>query len=92
MIETIELKLSDVSDEQIRKMKHALGLGRKSKPYRNYYSLNLPNEDWEDLIKKGFAKKCKGINGGESVVYYVNFEATKLIYGKRMSKKYYDEL
>lgn len=86
------LNLSDVSSEQLRKMTHALGIGRKSKPYRNYYSLSSPNQDWEDLIQKGFAQKYKGINGGTSVVYYVTYEATKLIYGKRISKKYYDEL
>lgn len=88
----VGLDLNNILSEQMRKMKHALGLGRKNKPYRNYYSLNSPNEDWEDLLDKGFAEKCKGINGGSSVVYYVTFEATKLIYGKRMSKKYYDEL
>ena len=91
-MEVVELNINDATSEQLRKMKHALGLSRKSKPYRNYYSLNSPNDEWEDLINKGFANKCKGINGGSSVVYYVNFEATKLIYGKRMSKKFYDEL
>lgn len=55
------------------KMKHALGLGRKSKPYRNYYLLSSPCDDWEDLINKGFAKKSKGINGGSSVVLLCNF-------------------
>ena len=86
------LNLSDVSSEQLKKMRHALGIGRKSKPYRNYYFLNSPNQDWEDLIQKGFARKYKAINDGTSIVYYVTYEATKLIYGKRISKKYYDEL
>ncbi|OXS58208.1 hypothetical protein [Rossellomorea vietnamensis] len=67
-METVELSPNEVSSEQLRKMKHALRLGGKSKPYRNYVSLNSPTEDWEDLINKGFANKCKGINGDSSVI------------------------
>jgi hypothetical protein len=89
--EVVELNLNDVSGEQLRKMKHALGLGRKKRPYRNYFFVNSPDNDWDDLVNKGFAKKTEGINEG-SIVYYLTFEAVKLIYGKRMSKKYYDEL
>jgi hypothetical protein len=72
-------------------MRHALGLNREKKPYRNYYFVNSPDNDWEDLVNKGFAGKTSGMNEG-SIVYYLTFEAIKLIYGKRISKKYYDEL
>ena len=84
------LSLNDITGEQLRKMSHALGLSRKNKPYRNYYSLTSPNQDWEDLIEKGFAKKCKGFN--DSIIYYVTFEAVQLLYSKKISKEFYDEL
>ncbi len=60
--------LKNLKSEQLKEMRHALGLPRKTKPYRNYYSLISPSEDWEDLINKGFAEKCSGMNGGSSVV------------------------
>ncbi|WP_121616662.1 hypothetical protein [Virgibacillus halodenitrificans] len=92
-METFILSLNDVSSKQLGNMKHALGLGRKNRPYRNYFFLNSPSIEWEDLVDKGFAKKnTNTINGGSSVVYYLTYEATKLVYGKRISKKYYDEL
>lgn len=86
------INLNDISREQIRKMKHALGLGGKDKPYRNYYSLTTPNQDWEDLIEKGFANKTNSCNDPDSIIYYVTFEAVKLLYSKTISKEFYDEL
>ena len=85
------LNLTDVSEEQLKKMKHALGLPRKARPYRNYYNCNADNADWNDLVKKGFAIKGKAWTE-DKANFYLTFEATKLVYGKRMSKEYYDEL
>jgi hypothetical protein len=75
--------------EQLNQMKHALGLPRKPKPYRNYFFLSKPSQDWEELVGKGFANRSKG---DEKVYYWLTFEGAKLVYGKRMSKKYFDEL
>ncbi|MCM3443966.1 MULTISPECIES: hypothetical protein [Metabacillus] len=88
---TKELSLTDVSEEQLKKMRHALGLPRKTKPYRNYYNCSADNTDWIDLVNKGFAIKGNAWTEDTSN-FYLTFEATKLVYGKRMSKKYYDEL
>lgn len=90
MEQVTELNLNNVSDEQLEIMKHALGIGRKSKPYRNYYFCSDDN-DWNELISKGFAKRYEAHTDGK-YYYYLTFEAVKLIYGKRISKKYYDEL
>ena len=84
-----KLHLKDVSKTQLEKMQHALGLNRHSKPYRNYYFLHDLDQDWEDLVTKGFAVR---ITEGSSNVYYVTFEATKLVYGKKITRDDYKEL
>jgi hypothetical protein len=91
-MQTVELSLNDVSQQQLKEMQHALGIGYKSKPYRNYFFVRKPYENWEDLVRKGFAKKGTGVNGGTSTVYWLTYEAVKLVYGKRISKNYYDGL
>ncbi|AKO91957.1 hypothetical protein BEH_07500 [Priestia filamentosa] len=91
-MQTVELSLNDVSKQQLEEMKHALGMSYKSKPYRNYFHVNEPDDDWEDLVNKGFAKRGTGINKGTSTVYWLTYAATKLVYGKRISEKYYNEL
>lgn len=60
-----------LTQEQIRKMKHALGISHdqknrevvankiyrpKLKSYRNHYQIDQHN-DWDDLVEKGLAKK-----------------------------------
>lgn len=91
MSEVKELNLADVTTEQLRKMQHALGLPRKAKPYRNYYNCSASNEDWNDLVEKGFAIKGRAWTE-DTANFFLTYEATKLVYGKRMSKKFYDEL
>lgn len=64
-----------LSDEQIRKMKHALGISHDKKnrevvpnkiyrpkliSYRNHYQIDQC-EDWDGLVTKGFAKKMEAI-------------------------------
>ena len=45
-----------VTDEQARKMKHALGLTNSKESYRNYYCAAEPDvADWLDLVEKGYA-------------------------------------
>lgn len=91
MNQTLELNLADVTSAQFEKMHHALGLPRKTKPYRNYYNCDANDPDWNDLVEKGFAIKG-GSWSDAKANFFVTFEASKLVYGKRMSKKYYDEL
>lgn len=42
-------------DEQVDKARHALGLDREKRAYRNFYCANGPDADWEDLVARGFA-------------------------------------
>lgn len=87
----VALDLDQVTKEQRAEMQHALGLNYKKRPYRNRFYCSANNTTWNDLVEKGFAIKGKGWDE-ESAYYYLTFEAVKLIYGKRISKKAYDEL
>lgn len=48
----------ELSDAQVDKARHALGLTRSKVAYRNYYSC-AEDADWEDLVAKGAATKRK---------------------------------
>lgn len=70
-----------VTYRQISKMKHAIGFEnrkvrgtkhRKFEPYRNYYCAGKADqEDWESLVKLGFAKKGREIEEHDSKYYFV---------------------
>ena len=78
----------DVTQEQVSKMRHCIGLNYKKKPYRNYFYCTSPNPLWEDLVEKGLARKRGGVESGD-VVYHLTYEAVKELYGKPISQKYY---
>lgn len=80
-----------ISGKQVEEMKHALGLNYKKRPYRNYFYCSVDDKDWNDLVEKGFATKHKG-QDERNACFRLTYDATKLIYDKRISKKYYDEL
>ena len=68
--------MSDVTEEQIDDMLHALGQSqtplRKDMGWRNYYAAGdaeIPS--WEDLVKKGYALKRFG-PATHSLIYYVS--------------------
>lgn len=88
---THELNLDDISPDQLNKMRHALGLNRKKKPYRNYFNTSANDPYWCDLVEKGFATKG-GAWTSDTANFYVTFDAVKLIYNKPISKKYYDSI
>lgn len=85
------LNLANVTKEQLGKMRHALGLNKKKKPNRNYFNCSANDPHWCDLVEKGFATK-RGAWTSDTANFVVTFEATKLLYGKPISKKYYDHL
>jgi hypothetical protein len=91
MTTATELSLADLTPTQIGKMRHALGLDYSRKPYRNYYYCSAPNDEWEDLVQKGFATKQEGMREG-SVYYFVTYPALKLLYRKNVTEKYFNEL
>lgn len=62
-----------MTQEQQRKMEHAIGLdhkrprGGRYEPYRNYYAAKNDDADWEQLVTEGYADK-EVTKGG--YVYY----------------------
>lgn len=75
-----------VTIEQLKLMRHMLGLDYEKKPYRNYGYFQKPQEDCEDLVNKGLATKCDGDKEGH-VVYHLTKEGIELAYKKPLSQK-----
>lgn len=54
-------------DKKLSKAVHCIGMDRKRpytrhgkmfyRPYRNYYSTGKVDEDWEELVSEGYAKR-----------------------------------
>lgn len=58
-----------LTNEQVSKARHALGLTRQKNAYRNYYT--APDDaDWNDLVAKGLATKREW-NGGREFIYHL---------------------
>lgn len=74
----MSLSLEQVNKKQIADMKHALGLKNDSKePKRNSFYTESDNENWNDLVEKGFATKHGGWE--DDMNYFkVTGEAVKL--------------
>lgn len=62
IMRTSNQKLPILTDEELKKLKHALGFDNKDakdgvfEAYRRYSCYNDINETWEGLVKKGYAK------------------------------------
>ena len=52
-----------ITASQVAKMRHALGLDRAASYYRNRYTVDQIQPEWEDLISKGLAFKTPLENG-----------------------------
>lgn len=72
------LSLEQVSDLQLEEMKHALGLPRSKKPYRNRFYTESNDKNWDDLVQKGFATKHRGWED-DMAYFQVTNEAVQLI-------------
>lgn len=81
----------EITAEQKSEMDHALGLNYKKKPTRNYFYCNSNDPNWTDLVIKGLATMSGGWSEGKAY-FRLTFEAAKGIYGKPMSRKYFEEL
>jgi hypothetical protein len=75
-----------VNIEQIRVMKHAIGIRKDRikrgvyKAFRNYFLVSISQDDWEDLVSKGYAEvDRKGGFNGDKVVYYVTRQGLDLL-------------
>lgn len=71
--------------EQIRKMKHAIGLITAKvkkgcyKAYRNYYVSGYDDADCDGIVAVGLATKCKDIFYELSVVYHLNTKGIEFL-------------
>lgn len=80
----------EITDEQLNDMKHALGLDRKKKPYRNRYYSESNNKDWEDLVNKGLADKMEEQPNRTS--YWLTKQGVEYVIEKTISDRVYEEL
>lgn len=87
----MNLSLDQVTSKQIGMMQNALGLRYKKKPYRNYFYCSTDNDEWNDLVSKGFATKWRGWSEGKSY-FHLTYEGAQLVYGKEISEAEYQEL
>lgn len=81
----------EVSDEQKRKMRHALGLDNSKRAYRNRYQTSKDDSDWNELLEKGLA--AKGKEGEYGLVWFwLTKDGAEFVLGKKISNKVYEEL
>lgn len=79
----------ELTDYQLGKLKHCFGLDYSRKPYRNYYFCRDFNDEWEDMIAKGYAKKSIREDG---IYYYGTLKGLRKVYRKNVSAKYYEAI
>lgn len=65
-----------LSIRQIEIMQHAIGFNPRGirgryKAYRNRYIVNSPDEDWEELVRIGYATK-REFEIEKQIAYYVS--------------------
>jgi hypothetical protein len=82
----------EVSQEQLKLMKHALGLDWQKKPYRNRYFDNKDNSEWCNLVNKGLA--CKGNERAEdsNIMFWLTKEGVEFVLGHKIRQSTYDDL
>ena len=69
-----------VTPEQHHMMRHALGLTRVSKEYRNYYAAEPDDKNCNALVEAGYMQRGNAIPGG-LVYFFVTEAGRKVIYG-----------
>lgn len=83
----------EVTEEQLRKMKHCIGLDYKKKPFRNRFYCNKNDKNWTNLVKKGLAAGDSSLSKENENCY---FELTKagveFILKRSISNNTYKEL
>lgn len=81
-----------LSESQIRKMQHSLGMDNKKpkrgkyEAYRNYYNTSIEDQELENLITLGLANKRVGIGAYPGIWYHIT-EAGIAYLGKIMNLK-----
>ncbi|MBN7575434.1 hypothetical protein C1H57_08435 [Clostridium sp. 2-1] len=93
--ENTEVKnlLEYVTQYQLDIMRHCVGIGRKNKPYRNYFFTQETDKDWNELVQKGLAEKgTNHPNNDECIYFWLSKQGLELILGRSVSDKFYKEL
>lgn len=82
-------KALNLTEYQIGNLIHCFGLDYAKKPWRNYYFSNDFNNEWEDMIAKGYAKKdiCE-----DGIYYYGTLKGLRKVYRKNVSAKYHEAI
>ena len=83
-------KALELSDFQLGKLRHCFGLDYSNKPYRNYYHCNKLNEEWEDMISKGYA--TKRIVSENEIHYFGTWKSLQTVYRRNISYKYFEAI
>lgn len=79
-----------LTDYQLGKLRHAFGLDYSRKPYRNYYHCKGENEEWEDLVVKGYATKRYEEN--DNVIYFGSLKGLREVYRRNISHEYFEAI
>lgn len=80
----------DLTDYQIGKLQHAFGLDYSKTPYRNYYHCNRPNEEWNDICRKGYGELR--VYSDTKYVYSGTLKGLRVVFRKNVTKKYFDRI
>ena len=73
-----------LTDRHVHVMRHALGLGRSKKPYRNHYSASPGHHSWkevEELVALGLMEKAGAIDDRRDSVFVVTAIGQQLVGG-----------
>lgn len=83
----------EITPYQLDLIQHCVGIGRKKKPYRNYFFTQETDKDWNDLVNKGLAVKgTKHPNNDEHIYFWLSKQGLEYVLGKSVSEKVYKEL
>jgi len=91
-IELYNVMFWEITDFQMKKMKHAIGLDHSNKPYRNRYFTNKNDKDWNYLVEIGAAVKGKNVQEDGSVSFRLTKQGVEFALGKRIRSKAYEDL
>lgn len=78
-----------MTNYQIGKLIHCFGLDYNRTPWRNYYTCAEENQEWEDLLEKGYATKHATEKG---IVYMGTHKGLQSVFRKNVSVKYFDSI
>lgn len=79
--------IAELSKEQISKMKHAVGFDSAVPGHRNYYQV-ANDDDWEYLVKMGYAAKGENLN---LPYFYLTDIGKEIVWSIKPQKRRYSE-